>query len=102
MESMKKMIVKVGTSALTQGTHELSRRSILGLVQQMAELSHQEFQLVLVSSGAVATGKALLNSSMLDQCSPSKPICASIGQVKLMQVWAELFLYLRFVSHSCF
>jgi glutamate 5-kinase len=85
---MKKMIVKVGTSTLTQGTHVLSRRSILGLVQQIAELSHQGILVVIVSSGAVATGKALLNSS---QISASKQTCASIGQVKLMQVWAELF-----------
>jgi glutamate 5-kinase len=82
---MKKMIVKVGTSALTQGTQELSRRSILGLVQQIADLSSQGILVALVSSGAVATGKALLNSLA------SKQICASIGQVKLMQVWAELF-----------
>lgn len=79
------MIVKVGTSTLTQGTHELSRRSILGLVQQIADLSYQGILVALVSSGAVATGKALLNSLA------SKQICASIGQVKLMQVWAELF-----------
>jgi glutamate 5-kinase len=82
---MKKLVIKVGTSTLTQGTHALSRRSILGLVQQMAELSHQGILVALVSSGAVATGRALLN------CATTKPIFASIGQVRLMQVWAELF-----------
>ncbi len=87
MKSMKKMIVKVGTSTLTQGTQDLSRRFMLGLVQQIAELSHQGIQITLVSSGAVATGRALLRNQEL----ASKLICASIGQVKLMQVWAELF-----------
>lgn len=79
------MVVKVGTSTLTQGTQDLSRRCMLGLVQQIAQLSEQGTQIALVSSGAVATGKALLKSLA------SKPICASIGQVRLMQVWAELF-----------
>ncbi len=78
---MKKIVIKVGTSALTQGTQKLSRRHMLELVQQMAELQNQGVQLVLVSSGAVATGQELLSS-----CDPllSKQTYASIGQVKLM------------------
>lgn len=83
---MRKIIIKVGTSTLTQGSQILSRRYMLGLVQQIAQLQSQGLQLILVSSGAVATGRGLLNSTL-----PSKQTFASVGQVRLMQVWSELF-----------
>jgi glutamate 5-kinase len=87
MKAMRKIIIKVGTSALTQGTQRLSRRFLLSLVQQMAHLQNRGLEFILVSSGAVATGKDLLDSAPLT----SKQTLASVGQVKLMQVWAELF-----------
>lgn len=90
MKAMHKIVIKVGSSTLTQGTQNLSRRYMLGLVQQIAHLKSQGLQLVLVSSGAVVTGKELFN--IPKDCSlPSKQAFASIGQVKLMQTWAELF-----------
>jgi glutamate 5-kinase len=91
MKGFKKIIIKVGTSTLTQGTQKLSRRHILTLVQQIAHLRSQGFQIVLVSSGAVATGRDLVTSCSHEQRFPSKQVLASIGQVRLMQVWAELF-----------
>lgn len=84
---MRKIVIKVGSSTLTQGAQTLSRRYMLGLVQQIAHLKSQGLAVVLVSSGAVATGRELLNSAK----APSKQAFASIGQVKLMQTWVELF-----------
>ena len=91
MKRMQKIVVKVGSSTLTQGTQNLSRRYMLGLVQQIAHLKNQNLQLVLVSSGAVATGREVLNSPKKDQSLPSKQTFASIGQIKLMQAWSEIF-----------
>jgi len=90
MKGMHKIVIKVGSSTLTQGTQTLSRRYMLGLAQQIAHLKNQGLQLVLVSSGAIATGRELLNSAMT-QSLPSKQAFASIGQVKLMQTWLEIF-----------
>src|SRR3990172_1366233 len=91
MKAMQKIVIKVGTSTLTQGSKKLSRRFMLGLVQQIADLKSRGLEIILVSSGAVATGKDLLNSDKAEQSQPSKQTLASIGQVKLMQVWSELF-----------
>jgi glutamate 5-kinase len=91
MQAMRKIVIKVGTSTLTQGTQKLSRRYMLGLVQQIAHLQSQGLELILVSSGAIATGRDLLNSDKTNPSLPSKQTFASIGQVKLMQVWSELF-----------
>ncbi len=91
MKGMQKIVIKVGSSTLTQGTQTLSRRHMLGLVQQIAHLKSLGLQLVVVSSGAVATGREIFNSSKVNQTLPSKQAFASIGQVKLMQTWLDLF-----------
>ncbi|MBS0651209.1 MAG: glutamate 5-kinase [Verrucomicrobia bacterium] len=88
---MKKIIIKVGTSSLTQGTNQLSKRTMIGLVQQMAALRNRGIELILVSSGAIATGRELFQPSKMGSSQFCKQIFAAIGQVKLMQVWAELF-----------
>ncbi len=91
MKTMRKIVIKVGTSTLTEGSQKLSRRTMLGLVQQIAHLQSQSLQVLLVSSGAIATGRELLSSQKTDQTFLSNQTFASIGQVKLMQVWSELF-----------
>lgn len=91
MKSIHKMVVKVGTSTLTQSGKKLSRRYMLGLVQQIVHLQNQGIQVVLVSSGAIAGGRELLNFPKVDRSLPSKQMFSSIGQIKLMQIWSELF-----------
>ncbi len=90
MSTMQKIVIKVGSSTLTQGTQKLSRRHMLSLTQQIAYLKNQNVQLILVSSGAVSTGRELFEATG-NLSIPSRPMLASIGQVKLMQVWSELF-----------
>lgn len=91
MKSIRRMVVKVGTSTLTQGGKKLSRRYMLGLVQQLVHLQSQGIQIVLVSSGAIAGGRELLNFPTIDRSLPSKQMFSSVGQIKLMQIWSELF-----------
>ena len=91
MKAIHKMVVKVGTSTLTQGTKKLSKRFMLELVQQLVQLQMQGIEVVLVSSGAMAAGRELLNFPTVERSMPTKQMFSSIGQVKLMQMWSELF-----------
>jgi len=96
MKALNKIVVKVGTSTLTQGTKTLSRHYMLGLVRQIVELKSQGIEVVLVSSGAVSTGRDLLSSLQTSLFPHAKEMFASIGQVKLMQIWSELFSLFTF------
>lgn len=87
MKGMQKIVIKVGSSTLMQGERKLSRRFMLNLAQQIAALKSRGVQVFLVSSGAAATGRDLL----IDRSSPSKQAFTSIGQIKLMHIWSELF-----------
>lgn len=91
MKATHPIIIKLGTSTLTQGTKRLCRRHMLELVRQIAELHEKGKQIVIVSSGAMAAGREILHDPKLDKLLPQKQMLASVGQVHLMQIWSELF-----------
>lgn len=88
---MQKVVVKVGTSTLTQGTKKLSRRFMLELTRQLADLVTEGHQVILVSSGAIAAGKENLSFPKVDRSLPAKQMFAAIGQLELMRIWKDLF-----------
>ena len=88
---MQRLVIKLGTSTLTQGTKQLSRRYMLEVARQIVHLREQGKQIVLVTSGAVAAGRELLGHPTVESYWPSKQMFASVGQGHLMQIWADLF-----------
>ncbi|WP_068470426.1 glutamate 5-kinase [Candidatus Protochlamydia phocaeensis] len=88
---MHKIVVKLGTSTLTQGTKQLSRRAMLEIARQVAHLQEKGKQVVLVTSGAVAAGRECLGHPTVERFWPSKQMFAAVGQSRLMQIWADLF-----------
>jgi glutamate 5-kinase len=91
MVKKQRFVLKLGTSTLTNGTKTLSRRTMLELVRQAALLHEEGHEIVFVSSGAVAAGREVLKQPRLDASMPTKQMLSSIGQVRLMQMWTELF-----------
>ncbi|HEY4688356.1 MAG TPA: glutamate 5-kinase [Anaerolineae bacterium] len=95
----QRIVVKLGTSTLTAGTPYLSPPRIVDLVRQMASLVDAGVQVVLVSSGAIAAGREQLDFPTLPKGIPKRQMLASIGQPRLMALYAQLFdLYKRTVS----
>lgn len=88
---MNKIVIKLGTSTLTQGTKNLSRRYMLEIARQVCHLHEQGKQLIIVTSGAVAAGREVLRHPSVERHLPSKQMFAAVGQGRLMQIWAELF-----------
>lgn len=89
MKTSKKIVVKVGTSTLTQGSKQLSRKYMLELARQLAHLHEKGDRVILVTSGAVATGRELCQAGNHSQ--PTKQMFSAIGQVRLMEAWMQLF-----------
>lgn len=88
---MRRVVVKVGSSTLTGGGERLSKPQMLELVRQIAHLHEQGVSVVLVSSGAVASGREALGFPKGRKDIPFKQVLAAVGQVRLMQVWDQLF-----------
>ena len=57
----RRVVVKVGTNLLTAGSDRLSPDAVETIAHQIADLRRSGIEVVLVTSGAVAAGQALLN-----------------------------------------
>lgn len=60
LASTKKILIKIGSAVLT-GSEGLDLKIIDALVQEMCDLTRRGFSIVLVTSGAIASGKHRLN-----------------------------------------
>lgn len=87
----KLVVVKVGTSSLTRKDGSLSLDEMGKLVDQIAEASRRGFRIVLVTSGAVASGMAELDVKFNPNDLVFKQVCAAAGQGILMAHYRELF-----------
>lgn len=88
---MRRVAVKIGSNVLARpdGTLDITRMS--ALVDQVAELHHRGFELILVSSGAVASGRSEIKvGKRLDPVS-ARQLYSAVGQAKLINRYYELF-----------
>lgn len=86
-----RIVLKLGTSTLTDGGTRLAAPRLIELVQQIAALHRRGCEVLLVSSGAVAAGRAALNFPALPRAIPAKQMLAAVGQPRLMSLYTQLF-----------
>ena len=87
----QRIVIKVGSNVLTQtdGLPDLAR--ISHLVEQMASIKKRGCEVILVSSGAVASGRSMITISEKSDAVAMRQLLASIGQVKLINTYSDLF-----------
>ena len=84
-----KIVLKVGSSTLTQGTSIISRGKVEDLAIQITSLRN-DHEIILVSSGAIAAARQLESINNLASLE-AKQALAAIGQVHLMRIYQEVF-----------
>ncbi|WP_119316683.1 glutamate 5-kinase, partial [Calidithermus terrae] len=82
----RRVVLKVG-SAVLSGKEGRSRQ--IAIAEQVARLRAEGREVVLVSSGAVATGVARLGLKSRPKTMPGKQAAAAVGQPVLMQLWEQ-------------
>ena len=87
----RRIVAKLGTSLLTGGSDRLNQEIMSGLVTQIAQLHKQGLELLVVSSGAIASGRHKLGLTRERKGIPFKQVLASVGQSRLMNVYEQLF-----------
>ena len=87
----RRIIIKIGSNVITQpnGLPDVAR--IKHLVNQVAEIKKQGTEVILVSSGAVASGRSLISVSEKFDAVATRQLLASNGQVKLINTYSQLF-----------
>lgn len=91
MYQYKKIAVKIGSNVLTRkdGTLDITRMS--ALVDQIAELHKGGIEIVLISSGAVASGRSELKVNRKLDAVSARQLYSAVGQAKLINRYYELF-----------
>jgi len=89
---MKRIVVKIGSNALTRPDGRLDVTRMSALVDQIAWLRQHDSEVILVSSGAVACGRRELDNvdHELDSVE-QRQLFSALGQAKLIGLYYDLF-----------
>jgi glutamate 5-kinase len=90
LKDFRRIVVKVGSSLLVdQGAGALKRAWLDGLAADIATLHKDKRQILVVSSGAIALGRAVLKLPAGALKLEEAQAAAAVGQIALARAWAE-------------
>ncbi len=91
IEKATRLVVKVGSSLVTNDGQGLDREALTQWAQQIAALRHQGREVVVVSSGAIAEGMQRLGWKRRPHALHELQAAAAVGQMGLIQVYESCF-----------
>jgi len=96
----KRILLKVGSNVLTKETNQISRGKLEDIARQIASLK-DEYEFIIVSSGAIAVAKQFVDLESNGKPINVKQALASIGQPHLMRIFHENFRELGLLTSQC-
>ena len=94
----KRVVVKIGSNVLTRKDGMLDTDRMSALVDQIAVLHQAGVEVIVVSSGAVASGRSELGVNPGDKCAgrrldsvSARQLFSAVGQAKLINRYYEMF-----------
>jgi glutamate 5-kinase len=90
-KNVKRVVVKIGSSLLTEGGLGLDKSAIAAWVSQMVGLKQRSIDVVLVSSGSVAEGMSRLGLKIRPKTLHELQAAAAVGQMGLVRVFDDNF-----------
>lgn len=91
IQNAKRLIIKVGSSLVTNEGRGLDRVAIAHWARQIAVLRGMGKEVVLVSSGAIAEGRQRLGFETRPTGVHELQACAAVGQMGLAQIYETSF-----------
>ncbi len=90
IKNVKRVVVKIGTSSLTE-EGEISHGKISRFVKQVCDVLDMGYQVVVVSSGAITAGAGRLGKERGALSIPRKQALAAVGQALLINEYRKYF-----------
>src|SRR5512136_268181 len=87
----KRIVVKVGSSILASVEKGLHQEVFSSLAKEISALKDEGYEIVLVSSGAIAAGMEKLGYKTRPQSITQKQAAAAVGQSRLMNIYENYF-----------
>jgi glutamate 5-kinase len=97
LKHVKRIVIKIGSGVVSDDTG-LNLQRIAALCADVDTLRRRGFEVVLVSSGAVAAGKGDLGIVGRPATIPLKQAAAAIGQSRLMRTYKDAFRPLGYTA----
>ena len=88
---MKRIVIKVGSNVLTRSNGKLDVTRMSAIVDQIAWLRQHDYEVILVSSGAMASGRGELKVSHELDSVEQRQLFSAMGQAKLIGLYYDLF-----------
>ena len=96
LDESKRVVIKIGSRILVDSAKCCVRtRYIQRLADSVAQLMEAGKEVVLVTSGAVATGMAELGYKEKPTVMAEKQACAAVGQIDLIYAYREMFRWVQ-------
>jgi len=99
-QGKKRVVLKIGTGTLTKGTGAISRGKLEDIGRQIVKLEN-EYEFIIVSSGAIAVAKQFVDLEGAGKNINVKQALAAIGQPHLMRIIQESFRELKLLTAQC-
>lgn len=93
---MRRIVIKAGSRVLVDDHGRPDKQRIQQLTDQIAALRAQKYELIFVSSGAIAAGVQKLGWSQRPVHLPELQMAAAVGQGVLLNMYASLL-----AAHGC-
>lgn len=91
LKGVRRVVVKIGTAVLTDENGKIDRRVTQEIARQCERMLAGARQVALVSSGAIALGRAQLALETRPKRMDALQACAAVGQSQLIRLWDEAF-----------
>lgn len=91
MYCIQKIVIKIGSAVLTNPDKSLNNKVLVHLAEQIAELYEEGHQILVVSSGAVASGRNIIDFTDEKRRQVRRQMYAGLGQGHLMWKYHNVF-----------
>ena len=88
---VRRVVVKVGSAVLTSSQGGLDEQRIQEMCEGLSRALGKGYELVLVSSGAIAAGTRKIGLRRKPKSIPEKQAAAAVGQARLMWMYERCF-----------
>lgn len=87
LRKTRRVVIKIGSSILSDRTGKISHKALVGVAHSIASIRRKGIQVILVSSGAIASGMQYLGFVRKPKKIAELQACAAIGQPILIHMY---------------
>lgn len=88
-QKIRRIVIKIGSTSLTTQEGQMDMPVLRRLMDAISELQKKDYEIIIVTSGAIAAGMSILGFSTKPKEMSLKQACAAVGQAKVMEAYCE-------------